>query len=65
MAEYNVSSPMYSVEGEAIEIEQDKDLEDISAALKAAEGAVAASQRTVKDINQANEDEIYEALVVA
>lgn len=65
MAEYSVSSPMYSVEGEAIEIEQDKDLEDISAALKAAEGAVAASQRTVKDINQANEDEIYEALVVA
>ena len=43
MAEYSVSSPMYSVEGEAIDIEQDKDLKDIQDALKAAEGAVAAS----------------------
>ena len=51
MAEYSVSSPMYSVEENVIEIEHDKDLEDINAALKAAQGAVAASERTVKDIN--------------
>jgi hypothetical protein len=36
MAEYSVSSPMYSVEGEAIDIEQDKDLQDIQDALEAA-----------------------------
>ena len=36
MAEYSVSSPMYSVEENVIEIEHDKDLEDINAALKAA-----------------------------
>lgn len=43
MAEYSVSSPMYSVEENVIGIENDKDLEDIQAALQAAQGAVAAS----------------------
>lgn len=56
---------MYSVESGAEDLEQLRESQMIAEALAAAQGAVEASMRTVKDIDQANEDEVFEALIVA
>jgi hypothetical protein len=63
MAEYSVDT--YSVEDGANDIEEMRALIDIQEAINAAEGAVMASQRTVVNINQADEDEVLDALAVA